>query len=94
MAPWASGLVRRSPRGGGPGFIARWWPVPAMGGEVGEVCVCELPPAFDLSQPTISHHLKLLRQAGLIDCERRGTWVYYWVLPGLLDKLAAFLTSP
>jgi ArsR family transcriptional regulator len=39
----------------------------------GEVCVCELTPAFDLSQPTISHHLKQLRQAGLIDCERRGT---------------------
>ncbi len=47
----------------------------------GEVCVCDLTPAFDLSQPTISHHLKLLRQAGLIDCERRGTWVYYWLLP-------------
>jgi ArsR family transcriptional regulator, arsenate/arsenite/antimonite-responsive transcriptional repressor len=60
----------------------------------GEVCVCELTPAFDLSQPTISHHLKLLRQAGLIDCERRGTWVYYWVLPGVLDRLAAFLTTP
>ncbi|WSV18516.1 metalloregulator ArsR/SmtB family transcription factor [Streptomyces prunicolor] len=60
----------------------------------GEVCVCEMTPAFDLSQPTISHHLKLLRQAGLIDCERRGTWVYYWVLPGVLDQLAAFLTTP
>jgi ArsR family transcriptional regulator, arsenate/arsenite/antimonite-responsive transcriptional repressor len=59
----------------------------------GEVCVCELTPAFDLSRPTISHHLKLLRQAGLIDCERRGTWVYYWVLPGVLDKLAVFLTT-
>ncbi|MBJ7902360.1 helix-turn-helix transcriptional regulator [Streptomyces sp. DSM 110735] len=59
----------------------------------GEVCVCDLTPAFDLSQPTISHHLKLLRQAGLIDCERRGTWVYYWVLPGALDPLAAFLTT-
>ena len=65
----------------------------ASRGEGGEVCVCELTPAFDLSQPTISHHLKLLRQAGLIDCERRGTWVYYWVLPGVLDKLAAFLTT-
>ncbi|MES9621161.1 ArsR/SmtB family transcription factor [Streptomyces tuirus] len=65
----------------------------ASRGERGEVCVCELTPAFDLSQPTISHHLKLLRQAGLIDCERRGTWVYYWVLPGVLDKLAAFLTT-
>ncbi|MGW2645035.1 ArsR/SmtB family transcription factor [Streptomyces sp. NPDC001393] len=66
----------------------------ASRGEGGEVCVCELTPAFELSQPTISHHLKLLRQAGLIDCERRGTWVYYWVLPGVLDRLAAFLTPP
>jgi ArsR family transcriptional regulator len=66
----------------------------ASRGEGGEVCVCELTPAFELSQPTISHHLKLLRQAGLIDCERRGTWVYYWVLPGVLDRLAAFLTMP
>ncbi|MBT1092535.1 ArsR/SmtB family transcription factor [Streptomyces chartreusis] len=66
----------------------------ASRGEGGEVCVCELTPAFDLSQPTISHHLKLLRQAGLIDCERRGTWVYYWVLPPALDRLAAFLTTP
>ncbi|MEU6416768.1 ArsR/SmtB family transcription factor [Streptomyces spiralis] len=66
----------------------------ASRGEGGEVCVCELTPAFELSQPTISHHLKLLRQAGLIDCERRGTWVYYWVLPGVLDRLAAFLTGP
>lgn len=62
--------------------------------EGGEVCVCELTPAFDLSQPTISHHLKLLRQAGLIDCERRGTWVYYWVLPDVLDRLAGFLAMP
>ncbi|MCW7946472.1 ArsR family transcriptional regulator [Streptomyces hygroscopicus] len=60
----------------------------------GEVCVCELTPAFDLSQPTISHHLKLLRQAGLIDCERRGTWVYYWALPEALARLASFLTVP
>ena len=66
----------------------------ASRGEGGETCVCDLTPAFDLSQPTISHHLKLLRQAGLIDCERRGTWVYYWVLPGALDRLAAFLATP
>ncbi|MDX2597357.1 MULTISPECIES: ArsR/SmtB family transcription factor [Streptomyces] len=59
----------------------------------GEVCVCDLTPAFDLSQPTISHHLKLLRQAGLIDCERRGTWVHYWALPATLDRLAAFLKT-
>jgi ArsR family transcriptional regulator len=59
----------------------------------GEVCVCELTPAFDLSQPTISHHLKVLRQAGLIDCERRGTWVYYWALPAALDRLTAVLRT-
>ncbi|MBM9510583.1 ArsR/SmtB family transcription factor [Actinacidiphila acididurans] len=62
--------------------------------EGGEVCVCELTPAFEVSQPTISHHLKLLRQAGLIDCERRGTWVYYWALPATLDRLAAVLRAP
>ncbi|MFF8905898.1 ArsR/SmtB family transcription factor [Streptomyces olivaceoviridis] len=60
----------------------------------GEVCVCDLTPAFDLSQPTISHHLKLLRQAGLIDCERRGTWVYYWLVPEMTDRLAGILTRP
>lgn len=60
----------------------------------GEVCVCDLTPAFDLSQPTISHHLKLLRQAGLIDCERRGTWVYYWLVPETTDRLANILTRP
>jgi ArsR family transcriptional regulator, arsenate/arsenite/antimonite-responsive transcriptional repressor len=60
----------------------------------GEVCVCELTPAFALSQPTISHHLKLLRQAKLIDCERRGTWVYYWLVPDTMDTVAALLTRP
>ncbi|WP_050781378.1 ArsR/SmtB family transcription factor [Streptomyces sp. SPB78] len=60
----------------------------------GEVCVCDLIPAFDLSQPTISHHLKLLKQAGLIDSERRGTWVYYRLLPHTTDRLAAILTRP
>ncbi|MFF9214451.1 ArsR/SmtB family transcription factor, partial [Streptomyces sp. NPDC014791] len=44
--------------------------------EGGEACVCDISDTFDLSQPTISHHLKVLRQAGLLDCERRGTWVY------------------
>ncbi|MCL7366764.1 MULTISPECIES: ArsR/SmtB family transcription factor [Streptomyces] len=60
----------------------------------GEVCVCDLTPAFDLSQPTISHHLKLLRQAGLIASERRGTWVYYRLLPEMTDRLAQILTRP
>lgn len=62
-------------------------------GPDGEVCVCELTPAFDLSQPTISHHLKLLRQAGLVDAERRGTWVYYRVRPETTDRMAAALSS-
>lgn len=50
--------------------------------------------AFDLTGPTISHHLKVLRQAGIIDGERRGTWVYYRVLPGMLQKLSAVLVAP
>lgn len=57
----------------------------------GESCVCDISPAFDLSQPTISHHLKVLREAGLLDCERRGTWVYYRVIPSALDQLSAVL---
>ncbi|WP_319463747.1 metalloregulator ArsR/SmtB family transcription factor [Micromonospora sp. RTP1Z1] len=60
--------------------------------EGGEVCVCDLTPAFDLTGPTISHHLKTLREAGLVDAERRGTWVYYRVRPAILRQLAALLT--
>ncbi|MEV5692530.1 ArsR/SmtB family transcription factor [Micromonospora globbae] len=60
--------------------------------EGGEACVCDLTPAFDLTGPTISHHLKTLRQAGLVDAERRGTWVYYRARPGILRQLAALLT--
>ncbi|MFC9789237.1 ArsR/SmtB family transcription factor [Rhodococcus sp. NPDC127528] len=59
----------------------------------GEACVCDISPAFDLSQPTISHHLKVLREAGLLDCERRGTWVYYWVIPSALQQLSAVLLT-
>ena len=59
--------------------------------EGGEACVCDISDSFDLSQPTISHHLKVLRQAGLLDCERRGTWVYYWVIPTALQQLSAVL---
>lgn len=58
----------------------------------GEVCVCDLTPAFELSQPTISHHLKLLREAGLIASQRRGTWVYYRLLPETTERLASTLT--
>jgi ArsR family transcriptional regulator, arsenate/arsenite/antimonite-responsive transcriptional repressor len=60
--------------------------------EEGEACVCELTDAFDLTPPTISHHLKVLRDAGLIACERRGTWVYYWVLPETMDRLTRLFT--
>ncbi|MEU6620304.1 metalloregulator ArsR/SmtB family transcription factor [Streptomyces litmocidini] len=62
--------------------------------EGGEACVCDLTGPFDVSQPTISHHLKVLREAGLVDSERRGTWVYYWVLPDALARLSALLQIP
>ncbi len=54
-----------------------------------EACVCDLIPAFDLSQPTISHHLKVLHEAGLLDREKRGTWVYYQAKP---QAMAAIMT--
>jgi ArsR family transcriptional regulator len=57
----------------------------------GEVCVCDLTDAFDVTGPTISHHLRVLREVGLIQCERRGTWVYYWLVAGVLDGLAGML---
>lgn len=56
-----------------------------------ELCVCEITPAFDLSSATISHHLKTLREAGLVDCERRGTYVYYWIQPAAIGALSALL---
>lgn len=59
--------------------------------EGGECCVCDISAASEVSQPTISHHLKTLREAGLLDCERRGTWVYYWVIPSALEQLSAVL---
>jgi ArsR family transcriptional regulator, arsenate/arsenite/antimonite-responsive transcriptional repressor len=62
--------------------------------EGGEVCVCDLTSAFDLSQPTISHHLRVLREAGLIDGERRGTWVYYRLVPSALERMAGLLSVP
>lgn len=57
----------------------------------GEACVCDISGTIDLSQPTISHHLKLLRAAGLIDSQRRGTWVYYRVVPAALQQLSTIL---
>jgi ArsR family transcriptional regulator len=59
----------------------------------GEVCVCDLLGAFDVGQSTISHHLRVLREAGLVDCRRRGTWVYYWPLPPALHRLSSLLDA-
>jgi ArsR family transcriptional regulator, arsenate/arsenite/antimonite-responsive transcriptional repressor len=59
----------------------------------GKVCVCELVPLFDLSQPTVSHHLKVLRDAGIVDSERQGLWAYYYVRPEALDELAGWLSG-
>jgi ArsR family transcriptional regulator len=57
-----------------------------------EVCVCHLVPEAGLSQPTISHHLRLLRDAGLVTSERRGTWAYYRLVPEALAELAGALS--
>ena len=58
----------------------------------GAVCVCELVPLFDLSQPTVSHHLRVLREAGIVDSERRGLWAYYYVIPDALKELSGWLS--
>ncbi len=58
----------------------------------GKVCVCELLPLFDISQPTLSHHLRKLREAGIVASERRGLWAYYYVIPDALKELSAWLT--
>jgi ArsR family transcriptional regulator len=59
--------------------------------QAGEVCVCDLQSLFDIAQPTLSHHLKKLRDAELVGVVRRGQWAYYYVQPGALDPLAAWL---
>ncbi|MEV0032659.1 metalloregulator ArsR/SmtB family transcription factor [Nocardia sp. NPDC050793] len=56
-----------------------------------EACVCDISDGFDVSQPTISHHLKVLREAGLLSSERRGSWVYYRVEPAALAQLSRLL---
>jgi len=58
----------------------------------GKVCVCELVPLFDLSQPTVSHHLKVLRQAGIVGSEREGLWAYYYVIRDALKEFSAWLS--
>ena len=57
----------------------------------GEVCVCELVPLFDIAQNTLSHHLKKLREAGIVGVERRGLWAFYYVQPDALEELTAWL---
>src|SRR5690348_9789255 len=59
----------------------------------GEVCVCDLTGAFHLTGPTISHHLKVLREAGLVDSDRRGTWVYYRMIPAALAVMGTLLET-
>ncbi len=58
----------------------------------GKVCPCELVPLFDVSQPTVSHHLRVLRDAGIVEAERRGLWSYYYVKPEALEDLRAWLS--
>jgi ArsR family transcriptional regulator, arsenate/arsenite/antimonite-responsive transcriptional repressor len=60
----------------------------------GEACGCDLNDAFDLSQPTISHHMKVLHDAGLVDREKRGVWVFYRVRPQALASLSALIGCP
>jgi len=57
------------------------------------ICVCDLESQFDLSQPTISHHLRLMREAGVVVTEQRGTWVYYSVAPETMQQLASALSQ-
>jgi ArsR family transcriptional regulator len=59
----------------------------------GEACVCDLTPTFEVSEPTVSHHLKVLREAGLVTCERRASWVYYRVVPEVLTGLSRLLDA-
>ena len=61
--------------------------------EGAEACVCDLLPAFDLSQPTISHHLKVLHEAGLLDREKRGVWVYYQARPAAMEAVASLFAA-
>ncbi|HEY5098701.1 MAG TPA: metalloregulator ArsR/SmtB family transcription factor [Gaiellaceae bacterium] len=57
-----------------------------------EVCVCDFVAALDLAQPTVSHHLKVLREAGLVESSRRGTWAYYRLVPEAVDALRGAIT--
>ena len=58
----------------------------------GEVCACNMVAPLGKSQPTVSHHLKVLREAGLVDSERRGLWAYYYVIPDAMEELSQWLS--
>jgi ArsR family transcriptional regulator len=62
-------------------------------GASGEACVCDLTEPLDLGQPTVSHHLKILVDAGLLHREKRGTWAYYSLVPGALEEAAGLVES-
>jgi len=62
--------------------------------EGGEACICELNDVFELSQPTISHHMKVLGDAGLVDRDKRGVWVYYKIGPQALASLGTLIGCP
>jgi ArsR family transcriptional regulator, arsenate/arsenite/antimonite-responsive transcriptional repressor len=64
------------------------------GHEGGEACVCELTEPLSLTQPTISHHLKILVDAGILSRDKRGVWAYYALVPAAMEALAAVLTPP
>src|ERR687895_781314 len=74
------------------GDPARLQLVDVLRKHAGQVCVCELVPLFDLSQPTVSHHLKVLRDAGIVGSERQGLWAYYYVNLDALEELSAWLS--
>ena len=62
--------------------------------EDGEACVCDLTAPVSLTQPTVSHHLKVLLDAGLVEREKRGVWAYYGIVPGALEALGSLISSP
>jgi ArsR family transcriptional regulator len=68
--------------------------VDVLRAHAGEVCVCDLEPLFPISQPTLSHHLRKLREAGIVGVERRGLWAYYHVHPAAIEELGAWLAEP
>jgi ArsR family transcriptional regulator len=61
--------------------------------DAGEVCACDLPERLGLSQPTVSHHCRVLVDAGILSREKRGTWAWYALVPGALDAVASVLTG-